>query len=402
MTAVVLGGSIYGSMQLEQQYEAKWFLPTGTSVRNYMEINDEKFLEGGQPTAFYTGEIDYFKEQKLLHKLNNNLRSEMQYLASNTTVNWFEKYIQWLKKTKPVYLDNLTMTVSTKNKFYEQLKIFLNSKDGRRHRNDIIWNKSMKVIKAARTRAFLKVFRKSKYRVEGMIKLRNIIESIGFSLDPIVYGEWVLFAETSKVIAEELFRNILFAMAAIFIVNFVFIASPLTSLLVCFCVILTVVDVAGMMYFWDLTIETVSFVVLIISIGLSVDYASHVGHTFMTKSGTRKERTVKIYRDIAPAVWNGGFSTFLAIAPLVFSKSHVFITFFKILFGVIIFGMFHGLIVLPVILSIIGSSPYDLAEKMENSSMSGNVSQEQNINTLTVLSHTNEGLQDGDDVQSTI
>lgn len=39
------------------------------------------------------------------------------------------------------------MTVSTKNKFYEQLKIFLNSKDGRRHRNDIIWNKNMKVIK---------------------------------------------------------------------------------------------------------------------------------------------------------------------------------------------------------------------------------------------------------------
>ena len=48
------------------------------------------------------------------------------------------------------------------------------------------------------------------------------------------------------------------------------------------------VDVAGMMYFWDLTIETVSFVVLIIAIGLSVDYASHVGHTFMIKSGTRK------------------------------------------------------------------------------------------------------------------
>ena len=41
MAAVFLGVSIYGSMQLEQQYEAKWFLPTGTSVRNYMEINDE-------------------------------------------------------------------------------------------------------------------------------------------------------------------------------------------------------------------------------------------------------------------------------------------------------------------------------------------------------------------------
>ena len=48
------------------------------------------------------------------------------------------------------------------------------------------------------------------------------------------------------------------------------------------------VDVAGLMYYWDLTIDTVSTVVIIIAVGLSVDYASHVGHTFLVKSGTRR------------------------------------------------------------------------------------------------------------------
>ena len=42
------------------------------------------------------------------------------------------------------------------------------------------------------------------------------------------------------------------------------------------------------MYFWGLTIDTVSTVVIIIAVGLSVDYASHVGHTFLVKSGNRK------------------------------------------------------------------------------------------------------------------
>ena len=37
-----------------------------------------------------------------------------------------------------------------------------------------------------------------------------------------------------------------------------------------------------------------------------------------------------MYRDIGPAVWNGGFSTFLAIVPLATSQSHVFITFFRV------------------------------------------------------------------------
>ena len=37
-----------------------------------------------------------------------------------------------------------------------------------------------------------------------------------------------------------------------------------------------------------------------------------------------------MYRDIGPAVWNGGFSTLLAIVPLATSQSHVFITFFRV------------------------------------------------------------------------
>lgn len=37
-----------------------------------------------------------------------------------------------------------------------------------------------------------------------------------------------------------------------------------------------------------------------------------------------------MYRDIGPAVWNGGFSTFLAIVPLATSQSHVFVTFFRV------------------------------------------------------------------------
>ena len=39
------------------------------------------------------------------------------------------------------------------------------------------------------------------------------------------------------------------------------------------------------MYYWDLTIDMVSTIVLIIGVGLSVDYASHVGHSFLVQTG---------------------------------------------------------------------------------------------------------------------
>ena len=41
------------------------------------------------------------------------------------------------------------------------------------------------------------------------------------------------------------------------------------------------------MYFWGLTVETVITIILVLAVGLSVDYASHIGHTFMVISGKR-------------------------------------------------------------------------------------------------------------------
>ena len=38
------------------------------------------------------------------------------------------------------------------------------------------------------------------------------------------------------------------------------------------------------MYFWGLYVDTVTSVMLILAIGLCVDYAAHIGHSFMTAS----------------------------------------------------------------------------------------------------------------------
>jgi len=64
--------------------------------------------------------------------------------------------------------------------------------------------------------------------------------------------------------------------------------------------------------------------------------------------------------NIAPAVLNGGFSTLLALSLLVTSKSHVAMSFFKIFFMICIFGLFHGLILLPTVLCMIGPSDEDM------------------------------------------
>ena len=64
--------------------------------------------------------------------------------------------------------------------------------------------------------------------------------------------------------------------------------------------------------------------------GLCVDYSVHVAHAFLSNQGSKNERVKKALAEIGPAVFNGGFSTFLAFVLLAGSKSHVFMTFFKV------------------------------------------------------------------------
>ena len=110
-----------------------------------------------------------------------------------------------------------------------------------------------------------------------------------------------------------------------------------------------------------------------------LDYAAHIAHTFMITPGENGDkRAIQTLADIGPAVMNGGFSTFLAFITTCASESHVFLTFFKvkflsqhlssnftnffdnkknpifqIFFLVVAFGLYHGLVVLPVLLSVL-------------------------------------------------
>merc|ERR1711935_1210865 len=118
-----------------------------------------------------------------------------------------------------------------------------------------------------------------------------------------------------------------------------------------------VINVCGYAHFMGLTIEMVTSISLILSVGLALDYAAHYGVIFAClKTGTREEKMRISLEQIRSAVLNGGFSTFLAFFLLGFSDAYAFNTFFKMFSILVLFGLFHALVFLPVLLSLIGPS----------------------------------------------
>lgn len=160
----------------------------------------------------------------------------------------------------------------------------------------------------------------------------GFISDGGEALLPFGFTRLYINFSTNKVISTELIRNISLAAGAVLLVTLFLLSNLLTSIMVLACVVFSLVEIAAFMGFWGLTIDTVTTIILVIAIGLTVDYSVHIAHGFMvSRAGDRNARSTEALQEVGPAVVHGGFSTFLAFALLAASQSYVFLTFFKVI-----------------------------------------------------------------------
>ncbi|XP_013382604.1 protein patched homolog 1 [Lingula anatina] len=362
-TLGLLGVNVYGLINLKQDFDFNWFIPSDSYASKYTKNMEKFFPSDGASASIYFGEIDYYRNFSYLEEAYTKM-SNSEYTYEGTVNSFFEDFKVFVNESTDnrtlVYL-NANKWPSNETNFYRLLRAFiLWVPSGRRYISYVnMTDTEPYKLKASQIFMKHKDFPDAQTEVKAMDNLRSIADGLGLPSDKcFAYSRSYLNWESNKVIQIELYRNIGLAFACVFLVTLILIANIWTCILVLTCVVMTLVDVGGLMYFWGLTIDSVTTVNTILAIGLAVDYAAHIGHMFMTELGTRNERAKTTIGDMGPAVFNGGFSTFLAFVLLAFSGSYVFQVFFKVFFGVVVYGLFHGLIYLPVILSWLGPAPY--------------------------------------------
>jgi multidrug efflux pump subunit AcrB len=141
----------------------------------------------------------------------------------------------------------------------------------------------------------------------------------------------------------------------VFLITLILLGDLGAAFLVFLMVALTDVAILAAFVVRGLSIEFISALVLVLAVGFSVDYSAHIAHAFIHSDGvTGDDRARDALAKIGKSVICGGFSTWLAVVLLPFSNSYLFkeVIFWSMTFTVG-FGMFHGMLVLPVLLSLI-------------------------------------------------
>merc|ERR1711963_521003 len=239
---------------------------------------------------------------------------------------WWTDFKAWLAA------ENKNWTYLEESNFRSDLADFLHSVRGARFSRDFRFNGSLDCDKAAppliasRFSIEYRPFEGPEEHVPARREVEKVLNKSGLSTAfsfVKIYAAW----ETDEIIGEELWRNVVLAMACV---------------------------TSGFLHFWGITIDIISCINIVLAIGLCVDYSVHICHAFLVAKGSKSERAVIAVETIGPAVLNGGVTTFLALVLLAGSTSHTFLTFFKVFVLTVVFGLFHGLVLLPVLLSLVG------------------------------------------------
>ena len=86
------------------------------------------------------------------------------------------------------------------------------------------------------------------------------------------------------------------ALMVVGIVSFTMLANFSLCLMVMACVMLTLVDLVGTLHFWDVTIDVISCVNIVLATGLCVDYSVHIAHAFSVAEGEHRDSLTLLRR----------------------------------------------------------------------------------------------------------
>lgn len=165
--------------------------------------------------------------------------------------------------------------------------------------------------------------------------------------------------EVYSVIVHEILSTVLYGLIAIFAVTLMFVPHPLGAFLVTPMVAAIYVELMAGLQIAGLYINVITAVALIMTIGLVVDYTIHVILAYFDAASNNdhqspNERIQQVLVTMGQLVLLGGLSTFLGVLILAFSASTLFKTFFVTIFLIVVLGIGHGLVFMPVVLSLIG------------------------------------------------
>lgn len=370
--AAMFGFFSWRTSLLTQYFDFTSVIPSDSYIQTWWDAYQDHYEANGVRSEVYFRNVDFADQS-----VQDQMEAYVQELAGMKYAGENEPFSFWLRDFR-VFVDTEEVAGVQDLAFDQQIELFLQDPvyfDS--HHEDIVLDDNG-VMTASRT-----LIRLNNVNEEDVVETVDVLEtqrSISAS-QPVNEGldDWSFFTfaedyyiwEFYRVSPQELQLTTIIGTITVSVLALIFIPHWSAILFVFPIMCFLYIDLLGWIELLGLAVNPVMYISYVMSIGLMVDFVIHIILRYMetTESNSRTKKTKETLETIGASVLVGGFSTMVGVIPLGFSSSEIFFTTFVIFFGLVFLGLLHGLVLLPVLLSMFGplDSITDNAEKEKDS-----------------------------------
>ncbi|KAH0833602.1 hypothetical protein AYO21_05280 [Fonsecaea monophora] len=239
--------------------------------------------------------------------------------------------------------------------------------------NAVVIDKDHVDIPASHFRTFHTPLQGQADFINSYAAARRIADDISarHNIDVFPYSKHYIFFDQYSSIVRLTATLLCVAVAIIFVISSLLLGSLLTGIIVAGTVVMIVVDIIGVMAVAGVSLNAVSLVNLVISVGIGVEFCAHIARAFMFPSKSIMERARHKFRardirawtalvNVGGSVFSGiTITKFVGVVVLAFTRSKIFeVYYFRIWLALVILASSHALVFLPVALSFFGGDGY--------------------------------------------
>ncbi|CAB9522284.1 Pick C1-like protein 1 [Seminavis robusta] len=350
----LLGVSLFFITRLEQHFDMNDMVPHDSYLRGYYSsLKHYSNTRNGIASYAFFRDIDQSDPQVQTEMLQFvDELADGGAIASYPANCWLPDFLQFTN----------TSSGATNLSFTDQVELFLQEPVFNMLYDDHIVRTPNGSIAESRCEIYVNVdISDAQGGTAAFELLRNVSRSQAMN-QGLGGDEWHMFTyhdmynlwEFYKAVVAELSVSTIMGIAAVSIVALFLIPHWSAVFFVTPLIICLYIDLLGYITYAKVHVNAISYVQLVMSIGLMVDFIMHILIRYYESEGSRRVRVKHTLTTMGSSVFVGGVSSLLGVSLLAFSTSEILQLVFVAVLGLVVLGIVHGLVFLPVILSLIG------------------------------------------------